>query len=603
MGGQEVEPIVTSGMTVVALILKLAAAAGLAPVLERRLGDRLSAWLASWLLLTAATNAAMIAASAFGALGAPFIWAWLVAAACFCCARTYRKMLPSFQWRDALAAVPLGIVVLVVMARSLIFADFTWDAQTYELVRLGLWMNYGSVLVHMPTGQINVFTNEWNGELISLVYGLAAGSIQALMFGGVEVLLVTCLAAIFLARTLGAAAPWALLVGGVVGSTPAVLGLTGALKGDLLACAGLLMAAGWSLSIASGRWLTIALIVASAALAVGSKLSTAFGIAAVLAIAGWTAARTLTAKEIVGGTIVGGLPALVFLSRKIINLAVYGDPLIRIQGEKPDPGFDSLIAGLKYLGPMLGQFSIYTAGAPTYGWLLAAGMGLSFVLALATVCARVMWRDGFDRRGAALIAGASLAVLATAYILPTYLWSFRYYLPMILVITVALLAARKPTGNWGMAGVLTAVAVIAGQISYLGWDGEINGNGSLARALTVLPPASPIDRTLIANPPLRAAYGFDKLDFDRSQSQTFAVLAAFNRPIAPFLGSRAQNRLILASTFDELKDAVGSANPDFVVVTKVAGVPSPPLQFEQYKVEVDNDLVSIARRAPTSLRQ
>lgn len=581
---------------IAALSLKLAAATGLAAILQRHLGDRLSAWLASWIILTAATNAAIIAASGFGALGAPFIWTWLVASACVCCAWSYREILPTVDWKIALAAAPLCLVVLAVMARAFIFADFTWDAQTYGLVRLGLWMNYGSVLIHMPTVQINVFTNEWNGELISLVYGLAAGSLQALMFGGVEILLVTCLAAVFLARTLGAPMPWALLIGGVVGSTPAVLGASGILKGDLLACAGLLMAAGWGLRLGPGRSLTLALVIASAALAFGAKLSVAFGVAAVCGIAAWMALRKMTAKEIRAGALLGALPALVFSSRYVINLAVYGNLIVRIRGEEPTPGLDTLIESLDYLGGMLVQFSIHRAGEPTYGWLLSAGMGLTFVLALATAVARIVWGDSWTGRSTSLIAIVLFSVFATAYILPTWPWSFRYYLPMVLVVAVALLAAIEPRREWAAAGVLAAVAVTVVQGSYLGWAGEINGNGSIQRAAILLPTISPIDRTLISNPPLRADYGLDKFDFDRSHPQTFAVLAEFNRPIAPFLGSRAQNKLILASTFDELKDAVASADPDFIVVTKVPNSSTSRRDFEHYEVEFDNAAVSIARR-------
>lgn len=578
------------------MALKLAGVTGCAVLLKPYVSSRLSAWLAAWIVLTFATNLAMLLASAFAALTMWFIWLWLGALGAIAVA-TRRDLYSAVGGSKLfLPAIPILVVVGVVAVRAFIFADFTWDAQTYGLARLGLWMNYDSILVHMPTNQINVFCNEWNGELLALVYGLASGSIQGLMFGGVEALLVTCLAAVFLARGLGSSIGWASLVGGVVGSTPVVLGMAGMLKGDLLACGALLLAAGWAVSIARGQWLSFAMMLAAGALAVGSKVTVAFGMIAICGFGAFMALRVLSARQICAALGTGGALSLIFLSRNAINWIVYGNPLIRVRGEDPVPGLDTLVAGLGYVGPMLTQSSVYRAGEPVYGWLLSAGMGFTFILAVAVAVSRWLRGDTWHPASFILILGAAGAVLATAYVLPIHPWSFRYFAPVVLVASVALMAVHQARTSLRRVALVVTTGVIVWQTTYLGWAGEINGNGSLSWAVQLLPTISPRDRTLISNPPLKDAYAVDKYAFDGDTEKTFVVLAEFNRPIAMFLGSRAQNRLILTSTTDELMREVARANPDYAVMTKASGgVPTRP-ELGNYQVEVDNEMVTLWRR-------
>lgn len=590
-----------------AFILKISAVTCGAALLRRQCPDGLAAWLASWVALHTVMLLAMLIASPFGALTTATVWTFLILAFGITGLAAWRWSWAIGSWSSTrmagLGAALFAVPFIVMAVRSAIYPDFTWDAQTYGVVRLALWMDYGSILVHMPTVQINVFTNEWNAELISLLYGLAAKNLQGFMFGPIEVLLLTFLAAAWLALRLGAGSFWAYLTAAVVASAPACLGLAGVLKGDLLACAALLMAAGWVSAVRGFPLLASAMVTACLALAVGSKITTAFG-ALGIAVLALVFASKAPRPEVVRGVLFGFAMSAILLSRNVANFFAYGDPFKRINGESAQPSLENLTVGLKHIISQMFSFSIERPGEPSFGWLISAGLGLTMVLAVVTMA--LQWANGARPNSArlSLLAVVAVGLCITALLVPTNQWSFRYYLPMVATGAVVLLASPL-SELWAAARpviVLAAVTAVAAHTSYVFWPGEINGNRTFEAAANALRDATSRDRTLFMHPDVRQAYGVDEFDFDGPVPQTFAVLADGDRPITPFIGTRGQNRLYFSSQVSELIADARAHCPDFVAVTKLEpGDVEDGGEIERlgYTWVKDNDMVAIAKRRPS----
>lgn len=595
-------------LVLVAFGLKIAAVTFGAALLRKHCPDGLAAWLASWIVFQAAMILAMLGLSIGGLLSGAAVWTLLILSCAAIGLLAWRQRVSFGLW-SGVRAGSLGFVLFagvfaIVAARAAIYQDFTWDAQTYGLVRLGIWMNYGSILVHMPTVQLNVFTNEWNGELIALLYGLAAGNLQGFMFGPVEILAVTYCSAAWLAFRLGARPFWASLVGAIIAATPACLGLAGVIKGDLLAGTALLIAAGWLTTLPSHPVIGAAMLTASLALAVGSKITTVLG-ALGLAVGSLVIARKAHWPSLIRGAAFGLALTLIILSRNVANFIVYGDPLKRIAGESARPGVDTLLAALDFVPAMTFRFSVVQPGLPAFGWLLAAGMGLTMFIACGAMI--LQWASGARPSGTRLllIVAALAAACATAFLTPTFQWSFRYYLPMLMIVAVALMAA--PLSALRIVPRLTLVAgtVLAILVngSYVFWPGEINGNNTFEATVPTVLPATPRDRALLMLPQVRQGYGVDEFDFDGLTPQTFAVLAEFDRPVSPLIGSRAQNRLYLASSMRELVDTTRTRCPDFAVVTKgqpagLAANDRAAIEDLGYDIAKESEMAVVAKRRP-----
>lgn len=574
---------------IVAFGLKLTAVTLGAAALKRNCPDSLAAWLSSWLTFHVIMMVVVLALSAFGQVSALTMWGFLLFSCAGAAALYWHEQPATALWSGfrpimALGALPFAVLFLFMGFRASFFQDFTWDAQTYGLVRLSLWMHNGSILVHMPTLQINLFTNEWNGELIALLYGLVSGNLQGLIFGGVEILLVTFLAAAWLAYRLGARPAWAALVGSVIATTPACIGLSSVVKGDMLAGTALLMGAGWLTVLRAHPLVAAAMFTASLALGFGSKITVAFG-AAGLVIVALSHARKSFWPAVFQGAFIGLAMSAVILSRNFANLFIYGDPVKRIPGESAQLGIETFTKALDFVGTQAFSFYSTPSGTPLYGWLLSGGMGLTMYLACAALLLQLAIGSRPTPTRLALIGSAVIAIGMNAFITPTFSWSFRYYLPMMLVIATALIALPlsdlRPWARWLLVSGAVVAAVV--NIPYAYYPGEINGNYAFADGMRTAMNSTPNERSLMAYPPVREAYGMDEFKYDRESPLTFVILNVPDRPLSPFVGSRAQNHLLLVPSIEQLTATTQEVRPDFAVITKDDPAPLPA----DYKDRVD----------------
>lgn len=584
---------------VVAFYVKMLAVTGLGRLLRKRIGDQIGSWLAAWLVIHALMIAFLLVISPFGLVSKGAIGVFLVMSTALYM-RAQREN-AEYGFRTSLLLIgmliPMGVILSVMAFRAFVMSDFTLDAQTYGMVRIAIWMNYRDILVHMPTEQLNIFTNEWNGELINLSYALIAGNIQGAVFGGVEVLLLVFLSATWLAQRLGSTVLWSVVVGTIVAATPACLGLTGLIKGDLLACAAMICAAAALTMIKDKPAIGAALFVAFSALAFGSKISTAFGVLALCILAVALVGRRLWSNEILYGLLAGGLVSLPLVSRNIANLFIYGSPFKRVPGEAAAPGIDTFLAGIPFISAQSFRFSIVVPGQEPLGWFMSAGLGLTafFAIAVAVV-------GGKPERMRVLLAVASLlAIAATAFLIPIYPWSYRYFLPMVLVVIVALMAVPMRSKALMVVACAAALVVFDNNGNYVFWPGEINGNNSFEATLAKSQKLTPLNRLLISADVLRDPLGIDDIGYDRDTPLSFAILDRLNQPISPYIGSRAQNRLYLASNMGELIASVQSNCVNIVVITKGAtdqfsASDRTAIEAMGYTFQKNNPIANIAQR-------
>jgi hypothetical protein len=536
-----------------------------ARLIKHTSNDAVGSLLGAWLLAHAVIVAALLAASLGRFLSTAFAWSVLIALAAFSFAAVrFRKPEPLGDTITlSVGSVLAGIALAAMAVRSTVFQDFSWDAQTYGLVREAVWMNYGSILVHMPTRQANIFSNEWNGELVALVYGLASGGIQGLMFAGVEVLALTFVATFWCLTKLGASRSWASLCGAAISLTPAGLGLASVIKGDLLAVACAIMAAGYAVSLLETRnRLAPAMFPAAMACSVGSKV-TAVTLALALTCL-WIAPFVRAVRRCPPALVVGCIVAGAFLSRFAINWVVYKNPLHRVETETVTAGIMTLAKSLLFVADQLFSFSVRVGAEPQAGLLLAGSMG--FTVALAVACLVYQWKSSIapSREGIQLLRSAAVGLVIACFLISAPPWAFRYFMPSVLLVTIVLMAAPRVSRT--LIGL--AVVAVAANLSYPLWRGEINAVRTFREAIRVLPYMSFRDRALANFGPLRAEFALDKFDFDRSEPLSFAVFQEINTALSPFIGSRAQNRLFMTDSAAALVAATRQRCPDFVVITE-----------------------------------
>lgn len=490
------------------LFLKVAAVWAVGKGFSARFGhDRLTALLAGWMMVNAGQNALILGLSAFDALSQPLY----ILCALFAVAAVYAAMRQSRfpaiseadvpQARLILALGLLAILLLLFWLRAGFGADYTWDAQTYGVPRLAIWLNYGTVFVHMPTIQLNLFVNEWNGELNALAYGLAAGSYTAFNYANLEVLAGFMAVVFWLARLFGAPVLNALCLMLILGSMPAILGLASTLKGDLLGCVGLLFAAGWLLRLLRGdrSGVNLILLLLAASWALGAKISVLLPLLVLIIVAGLAQRRNLTAAMI-------GLPRsmllwagaglLIFSSRFWANWFVYGNPLQRVDAEKVvfQPGYvlDNLVLAFARIFP-----GLIETPANHLSWALSNDMGVAAWFLSAALLLWVVLRRFTNATASAkakpavmfampgllplLLAGIAMAVLATMFLTPAFNWNFRYFLPGLLLLFIAAGARLQELPRWHATPLLigsllvvvanVALAVRPGEI-FLMWSGS-----------------------------------------------------------------------------------------------------------------------------------
>lgn len=569
-----------------ALAIKMLAVTMIARCMRGR-----GAWPAAWMAVQATITAAFLAASAFHVL-VPLA-AWLLLAAILCAACVLSLISAPRPFVFAAPSVALCIfagIVAALLIRSNFLSDPTWDGQTYGLVRLAIWMNYRSLFVVMPTSTVNIFTNEWNGELVSLLYGLTAGNVQGFALGGVEILIVTFLALRLLFGTLNASPLTANALSALLACTPAMLGLSLTVKGDLLACAAVAAAAAWLSHLRATRDpVYLLLTLAALGLAVGSKISSVFVAIPLLLAAGYSAINGRPVPHAWRHVLCGGMIGAIFCARYFVNIHDFGDPIARARDEAAQAGWhlagNLILIARQWIEPFYPPE--FTALAGGFG---AAGFLMLLALPLAA--------RNFLREHLFMMSIGSAGALAGALVIGSWPYGLRYFLPsLLLVIAPVLAAAGSSRSLLGWARPIDALCavVIAANLWLCRPPNEIvPAEASLAGLAT----ASPITRSTAFFRYFPHDAGIAAFDLDTS-GKRIAIFTRLNRPVFIFSGSRAQNQLLLTDSGEGMDRLIRDGAPYAAVIAKVNPT-APATQQEKSSLSrcgdvVDNNWFVIAK--------
>lgn len=539
-------------------------------VVARRVPDRLTSWLHAWLGIQAVQIALIFMLSAFGALSRTTAWLSLLAlfgsgaVAYLFAGRKFELPTRRGMALALLVAIPLVLWVL----RCVILPDFSTDAQAYGTVRIAMWMNYRSVFVHMPSEMINIFANEWNGELNALLYAFATGNIQGAMMGNAEILVLATIASIWAARRFGAGITGSALVGLLMATSPAFVGLAAVTKGDLLACVGVLMAIGLLERMTVKAFCLAAIWFA---LATGSKISVIVGAAIILCFIFATHASDFFNRRSITMLVAAGAISVLFVARFVANAAIYGHPFMRVGAEAAEPGIRTLIGNMALMGNgFVGFFPVSPANGLMFSTSLAAGLGACGWFAAAGAASGRLRLPG-THATLALLCCASLVV--TGFLIPAHVWSFRYFLPFIAVLAVMGLVAfthagerlRQPARGAAVA-VVIAAAVFDFWMCFI--PGDISSPDHFAYAMDASIARSPLERAMIQFPFLVDEVNPTALGLDSGKPKTLAVLNEVSSMILVLQGSGGQNRLYLADTEAGLVQTANAHQTDYIVMAK-----------------------------------
>lgn len=563
---------------ILALVAKVAGVTLWSAIVARRVPDRLTSWLHAWLGVQAAQIAVILALSAVSMLSRTAVWAalltLLISGAGAYLAAGHRFRLPGA--RAVALALMLAVPLALWVARSTIIPDFTPDGQAYGSVRIGMWMNYRSVLVHMPTIMVNIFADEWNGELNGLLYAFATGNIQGAVMGNAEILIVATLAAVWTARRFGAGATGSALVGLLMATSPALVGLAAVTKGDLLACVGVLMAVGM---LERPNAKAICLATVWFALAAGSKISVGLGAVIVLGFVFVPRIKLFIDKRAVGMLAASAAFSVLFVSRFATNAFIYHHPFMRVDAEAAEPGIDTLIGNMSVIGDRFVGFFPVSPNGLMFSTSLAAGLGVCGWLAAAGAATGRLKLPGMHAT-LAMLCAASVAV--TAFLIPPRIWGFRYFLPFVGVLAIMGLVALTqavdklqalPRG----AAILLVIAAAAFDFWMCFTPGDISSPHDFKTAMHYSVSTSPVMRPMLNFPQLLEESKPDALGLDSGERKKVAILNEIGAPILIFEGSWAQNRLYLAKDNDGLVSTAREHDVDYIVLARA--IPGKREQF------------------------
>ncbi|CAG4900924.1 hypothetical protein [Paraburkholderia saeva] len=590
-------PYFSNPTALIALIVKLAAVTMLSTVASRRIPDRLSVWLHTWLAVQIAQTVLIMILSLFGALSKHAIWSYLLSLFGLGVVGDFTRRI-RFKWpapSTVLIAVVLAIPLILWAIRCMLLFDFSLDAQTYGSVRIGLWMNYRSVFVHMPTLMVNIFASEWNGELNALVYALSTNTLQGALMGNAEILVVATLASMWASRQFGAGQFGSAMAGLLMATSPAFLGLAAVTKGDLLSCVGVIMAIGM---IQRRTVLSLSVAAVWFALAAGAKISVLPGAAIVMVVMVTWKLRTRRAAAFMALSLV---PAAILLARYIANFFMFGHPFARVSTEAPDPGINTLLMNISIIGERSVGFFFFP---PNSGVLLSssltAGLGVAGWLSVVGLLSGRLTLTG---RQMAVVLLSIVSIIAAAYVIPARVWGFRYFLPFVSILAiVGLVALADALLCLPLPARVLACLVVASAAAFDFYmcftPGDLNAPDRFEYALDRAITYEPLDRMMQNFPGIAAEVAPLKLDLDSKTPKTIGIFNEINRPIVIFEGASAQNRLYLADSYRGLADVAERRHPDLLVIAKRYPTDRCPFEIPGYRWIAEGATYDIAIRNP-----
>ena len=580
---------------ILALLVKLGCIALFSYIFRKWCKDYLESIVASWLTVNLITIGFMLLLSGFHAVNRIGLLACFTGLSLLLIkfAIDQNKAAGNNQFKHDLALftegfAPLALVTLIIIFaalsyRSFYFYDNTWDAIVYELPRISVYAQHMTLFIHEPTHILNIFVNEWNGELNALYYVAATQNDQASSFGNVEVWLFSVfIAAWFMGSILDVPKRWQLLSGITILSLPACVALAMTVKGDLLSISGSLLTVGWFLRYYKERDNHLALVMhlCSLGLLAGAKASL---LPTILLMTAFTLILFIFnrpyKKHTTLALAIGLLGFLTGSARYIANLFVYGNPLQRIAVESPHIDILNLWNnGQGIIKSILGNW-ITPLYSNNFFWILSQGMGylgviLLFIPIIFYFKTKSNQSSVTDTRYQIRLLGLYLpfttGLMITATTLTWFPWSFRYFLPWIIIgFTYCLSQAfrfvdKKRGMTWCFAYLLAAISLLHAAACFQKGEAYPTSFRSayqhtqLERKMALWPfLVKPKENTIAAIPVIANGKG------------NILLFSGADQAIYPFWGPDHSNKVELVASTDDLLNKAAHFKYDLIVITRM----------------------------------
>lgn len=518
----------------------------------------------SWIGLQIGLMGFLLLLSPFGMVGGAAVWLFLGAILALLMMKPPRLAFPAVNLSPTQVLAALGAVAVfgALFYRSLIFFDTTWDALVYELPRVAFYKEGHSLLVSYKTEMINIFANEWNGEFVALVASLASGTDQAMGFGGAEIWIWGWIALIAVAQRFGARPFTAWSISLALMTTPALLGLSMVVKGDLLAILALSLGSCCFFPAETGdknfldRCALVILVFAA-----GAKVAV---VLAALPLAAWVVFELWRSRQRWQDLVPVALFSGISGSRYILNLFVYHNPVKRVAGEHAIPSCSALLSNIRGIAGRCIDPDFVHWGAG-FRWVLGLGLGAVGWLTAGLLVFGLLFgqvrRNPSETRFLRLFLPVMVGSwLIFAYCVPWLPWAFRYHLPWITMGLIFILAsATRALPLVGASSVaLLFVAIAPLQTIYTWGRGE-----ELPVPFAEARKFSQLGRKLCFHPYIIT----DELQaMARSQPMTVAVFQQPNSCIFPFFGEDSRHHVCLVDSLDALVETAHKASADAIVI-------------------------------------
>lgn len=344
------------------------------------------------------------------------------------------------------------LLSLFIIGHNSLFFDSTWDAHVYQVPRIELFAQKASLFVNMNCDVINIFSNEWNGELNAIFYTIICRTNQGMFLANAENFIYSLLVVCWFCDKTGIKRENTILAVTWYCSMPIVVFLTMVVKGDFVVIPFFLATVIWLKDyIETQDKYSLFFLIMGGALAAGSKISMVpfFGlcfISVFVYLVVKEKGKVISVLRYIGSIwkvlLVSIICVFISCARYLLNFLYFGEPFKRVESanEKIAISWQYLkTSAIEMAKTLVNCDNMFTHEGNVDALNLDMGMvGTAFVfLIFPTV---IIWLF-MCRKDLAMkikssffvwfpIAGSLLFFMSSTMWFP---WSFRYYIPWILV--------------------------------------------------------------------------------------------------------------------------------------------------------------------------
>lgn len=417
-----------------------------------------------------------------------------------------------------------GLLLLAayIIGHNSLFFDSTWDAHTYQVPRIELFVQKESLFINMKSNAINIFSNEWNGELNAVFYAILCETNQGMFLANAENFVYSLLVVYWFCKEIRLNRINTILA--IIGycSMPVVVFLSMVVKGDFVTIPFFLTTVIWLKDyIESHSTYSLFFLITGGALAAGSKISMVpfLGlcfISVVVYLIVQNKEKRVKINEYIVGIwkvlLLGIVCAGVSCSRYFLNWFFYGNFFKRVESdnEKVTLSWQYFKASIVEIVRTLVDSDNMFMHEGT-AWALYSDMGMvGSVFVILFLPTMIIWM--FRSRKMRVrspgktclyvcipIIGSMLFLMASTIWYP---WSFRYYIPWFLILFFYWLYMLQQLSH-GMSKTMVKMGVAAEV-----WLGVLSISSTIVLTLRVGEVTHSSWKEAIKKPMIEREYGF-----------------------------------------------------------------------------------------------